>query len=547
MSAGAAVVCGALALLADVAGGDAPAARIWALAGVIGAALGPAAGGILTQLFGWESIFLVQAPVVLFALLTLRGARVAPDSGPIERPHIGANAALLLVSGALVAALFLLVILLINGWRLEPLAAGLVVTVMPLAAIVAARWGHAVTPMWARTASGVILIAGGLAALGWLPHAGAAWTVPPQLAIGAGLGLALSALTEQALAGRSAQVVHGGWTIAARHAGVVVGLLLLTPLFTAGLERNEDDALAAGTSAVLDSRIPPLQKLTVARRVLAAVDEAKDEARIPAVDEVVGDRDDPAYDELVSSCRTSWTEPSRTPSRVPFSPPPASPCSPSSRSCSVGGIRPSDARDRSRHGIAVALVGVYLALGGASYAPAAVADPCAPREDRNPEGFEQVVEQIVLSALDGAACELGVSREEVVLAFSSRASLERFAQEHGDSSQELEDLARAGLERALDDAERADQLGPGSRTYCGASPRAFRSPSCSTCSSGCRDHGLHVEPRPPPPPPPPPNPLHHPPPPLTASRARGQAPPATPPARSDALHIDPSARTPRRT
>ena len=111
-------------------------------------------------------------------------------------------------------------------------------------------------------------------------------------------------------------------------------------------------------------------------------------------------------------------------------------------------------------GVAVALVGAYLALGGASYAPAAVADPCAPREDRGTEGFEQVAEQIVLSALDGAACELGVSREEVVLAFSSRASLDRFAQEHGESGKELESLARAGLRRALDDAERANQLDP---------------------------------------------------------------------------------------
>ena len=78
----------------------------------------------------------------------------------------------------------------------------------------------------------------------------------------------------------------------------------------------------------------------------------------------------------------------------------------------------------------------------------------------NAEGFEQVAEQIVLSALDGAACELGASREEVVLAFSSRATLERFAQEHGDSPEELENLARAGLKRALDDAERANQLDP---------------------------------------------------------------------------------------
>ena len=109
---------------------------------------------------------------------------------------------------------------------------------------------------------------------------------------------------------------------------------------------------------------------------------------------------------------------------------------------------------------AAALVGVYLALGGASYAPAAVADPCAARELRDPEGFEQVAEQIVLSALDGAACELDVSREEVVLAFSSSASLERFAQEHGDSTEELESLVRAGLRRALDDAERAELLDP---------------------------------------------------------------------------------------
>jgi hypothetical protein len=192
------------------------------------------------------------------------------------------------------------VILLINGWRIEPLAAGLIVTVMPLAAIAALRFAGRITPLWARAASGAMLISGGLAALGWLPHAGAAWTVPPQLAVGAGLGLALSALTERALAGRSAQAVHGGWTIAARHAGVVLGLLLLTPIFTTDLERNEDDALAAGTSAVLDSRISPLDKLGVARDVLVAVDEAKDEARIPDVEAVVDRRDDPDYADLGS-------------------------------------------------------------------------------------------------------------------------------------------------------------------------------------------------------------------------------------------------------
>jgi MFS family permease len=296
--AGAAVVCAALDLLGQAAGGVARAARIWALAGIVGAALGPAVGGILTQLLGWEWIFILQAPVALLALTALVGLRAGSVPEPVGRPHLAANAALLLVSGALVAALFLLVILIINGWRLDPLAAGIVVTVLPLAAIAAARFAGAIAAPWARAASGVVLISGGLAALGWLPHAGAAWTIPPQLVIGFGLGLALSALTERALAGRSAQAVHGGWTLAARHAGVVLGLVLLTPIFTADLDRSEDDALAAGTSAVLESRIPPLQKVGVARDILVAVDEADREARIPDVEEVIGRPDDPAYADL---------------------------------------------------------------------------------------------------------------------------------------------------------------------------------------------------------------------------------------------------------
>ena len=78
----------------------------------------------------------------------------------------------------------------------------------------------------------------------------------------------------------------------------------------------------------------------------------------------------------------------------------------------------------------LALIVVYLALGGASYAPARVADPCSPRDWRNPQGLQQTAEQIVLSALDGAACKLHVSREEMVLAFGSRDALRAFARKH---------------------------------------------------------------------------------------------------------------------
>ena len=105
-----------------------------------------------------------------------------------------------------------------------------------------------------------------------------------------------------------------------------------------------------------------------------------------------------------------------------------------------------------------ALVGAYLALGGASYAPAQPADPCVARDWRDSGGFQETAEQIVLSAVDSAACELGVSREAVVLAFASRDSLARFAREQGLSDEELEELARTGVIRAVDEAEQADAV-----------------------------------------------------------------------------------------
>jgi len=285
---GALVVTAALDLLLETTGDERRAARVWAASGVTGAALGPAAGGILTELFGWQSIFLAQVPLALAPLAAVRGVVARPLRVPAGRPHLGANAALLLLSGGLVAALFLLVLLLVNGWGMSPAAAGIVVTVMPVAALGAPRLlGPGVTPA-IRSAAGVVLVAGGLGGLALLPHAGWGWTLPPQLLVGAGIGLALGALTERAVAGRAEQVVHGGWTLAARHAGVVLGLLLLAPIFTSALDRNATEAERAGTAAVLDSKIPPLDKLKLAQDVLDEVDRSGD--AVPDVGAVFASR-----------------------------------------------------------------------------------------------------------------------------------------------------------------------------------------------------------------------------------------------------------------
>ena len=104
------------------------------------------------------------------------------------------------------------------------------------------------------------------------------------------------------------------------------------------------------------------------------------------------------------------------------------------------------------------LVGLYLGLGGASYAPAKVADPCVQRSWRGPQGFEAVAEQIVLSALDGAACQLHVSREDMVLALASHDRREQFVRKHDITNAKFESLVRTGLKRSIDDAQNAGAI-----------------------------------------------------------------------------------------
>jgi MFS family permease len=285
---GAAAVCASLELLPAVVGSERRAATVWAASGALGAALGPGIGGLLTELISWQSIFLVQVPVAAgcaAALLAPARAersreRVEAELAAAGRPHLAANAALALVSAALAAALFLVVLLLIEGWRLSPIAAAAAVTVMPICALAAAPLAARVHAVEARAAAGAILIAGGLAGLGLLPDASVALTLPPLALVGAGLALTLSALTEAALEGRSPQAIHGGWTIAARHAGVVAGLLVLTPVFTANLETERANAEQAGIAALLDSGVSASSKLALANRIADEIDAQGDKVPI---------------------------------------------------------------------------------------------------------------------------------------------------------------------------------------------------------------------------------------------------------------------------
>lgn len=116
---------------------------------------------------------------------------------------------------------------------------------------------------------------------------------------------------------------------------------------------------------------------------------------------------------------------------------------------------------------AAALVGAYVALGGLSYEPTPVADPCAPRHERPTSGSGERVELVLLDAADETACALGVSREDLVLALRSVEELEALARREGRSRDELENALRDGLEHAVEEAGERDLIGDRTATALG--------------------------------------------------------------------------------
>jgi hypothetical protein len=97
---------------------------------------------------------------------------------------------------------------------------------------------------------------------------------------------------------------------------------------------------------------------------------------------------------------------------------------------------------------AAALVGVELANGAADAGALAVRNPCEPRDAYPGEGLDAVLQRIVLDGLDGAACELDATREELVLSLAPRAG-----EPIRWDDETIERALRAGLVEAIDDAE----------------------------------------------------------------------------------------------
>jgi MFS family permease len=324
---GAMALVGCLELLVAVYG-ERRGIATWITAGVIGTATGPVAGGLLTQAFSWQAIFVVQVPIAALAVpaalaVRTRGAGALDPSAPVRhRPALRPNLTLAFLSAALTAALFLLVLLMVDGWQHSPAAAAITVSVVPAAALAARPLARLLQPSAeVEIAVGCFLTAGGLVGLALLPSAHLAWTIAPQALIGLGLGLTLDQLTAQAMHLRIPRVEHASWTISARHLGVVVGLAILTPVFVGDLNDAQVPAQEAITALVLDAPLPAQDKVSLAqalgdeltdqqdqvpnlRRAFAAADFTP--AARPAADQLERDLDDQVERAVTRAFRDSF-------------------------------------------------------------------------------------------------------------------------------------------------------------------------------------------------------------------------------------------------
>jgi len=414
--------------------------RLWVLAAVFGTAVGPALGGALTQAFDWRAIFLVQLPVGALAAgaaLLAKGAPgavdahgAAPGDGGVA--WTGATVALAALSAALTGVLFLLVLLLVSGWSLEPLAAAAAVSVLPVAAFAGARVrGEAAV----RAGAGCALVGAGVLALAVLPGASVGWIVLPQLLAGIGMGMALPALAGELLPERTPS--QAAALLSIRHVGITVALLALAPVAASQLDSTVADVRERGAALILDARLPPLDKLELAGPLVADLDPVNPRDGLRAALDAQAPRfaDDPeqraeyarltqrADDALMAGIDGSF--------RIAF--------------LIAGGLALVGAvavlpRASSTGRAVVVAAGLGALLLPAVHAivrpqiapePVVIADPCRPRAMPETGGLDGFVQDQALSALDRAACRFGSSREALALALADEDEARAYKATYG--------------------------------------------------------------------------------------------------------------------
>jgi hypothetical protein len=230
---------------------------------------------------------------------------------PGLRRTLPANGALALVSGALVGALFLGVVLVIDVFGLSPIAGAVVVSSIPVATLLA-RPVAAALPVPLAAGAGTLMLASGLIGLAFLPTSELVYAIASFALCGFGLGLSVPGLSHAVLGGRGIGR-KATFTVGVRHAGLVLALAVIAPLLTDELFEAADVAELNATAVIIDGQISATTKVPLALAIRDTIDGVP-EGEIPdftTVFEEHGSLTDPAVravqDEMVASIEGAVT------------------------------------------------------------------------------------------------------------------------------------------------------------------------------------------------------------------------------------------------
>ncbi len=248
----------------------------------------------------------------------------------------------------------------------------------------------------------------------------------------------------------------------------MLGLVILTPVFSAELPDQQAAAERSGTALVLEAPLPPKTKIALGEAIADRIDRA--DGRIPDLGPAFATVTPPpesrtAFAELEQQLTGELDKAATHAFSGVFLLAGALALLALPAILAGGPARAGRRRASVAVGVAVAgsagVLGAYLAFGGADYQPREVADPCKPKsaeELRARSGG--LFERIALSALDGAACRLRVTREELALAVATEDARREFVASHGISDAAVEDAVRKGARRAIADERRRGSISP---------------------------------------------------------------------------------------
>jgi MFS family permease len=221
----------------------------------VGLGVGPILGGVLLDAFGWSAAFLFRAPLFL-AMAVLAQARLGARGGApavsrrvaledLLRLPVLRSAVLAFLSNHAQFAVWLLVpFFLVGPLGLSPSVGGVVFTLTPLGAALAAPLGGAATdrigPRWPLV-SGLALELAGLLAIARMTEATPLPLVGAGMAlVGLGVGLFQVPNLAQMMAAfpQAQQGVAGGLGFLGRTLGSAVGVQVTAVLFDARLGRD---------------------------------------------------------------------------------------------------------------------------------------------------------------------------------------------------------------------------------------------------------------------------------------------------------------------